>query len=134
MMWAVADAHAVKPLLDKLGVRPDSRVSVLGVRDGWFLADLRDRGAEAVRGRIRKRTDMFFLAVEETVDLDRLGGLEPFMERDGAVWVVYPKGRKDLKVVDVIRAGVATGLVDNKVVRFSDTHTALRFVIPRARR
>jgi hypothetical protein len=37
-------------------------------------------------------------------------------------------------VVDVIRAGVGVGLVDNKVGRFFDTHSALRFVIPKARR
>jgi hypothetical protein len=47
---------------------------------------------------------------------------------------VFPKGRKDLREVDVIETGVDAGLVDNKVVRFSDTHTALRFVIPVARR
>ena len=58
----------------------------------------------------------------------------PYLQRDGAVWVVYPKGRPEISEVDVIRAGVEQGLVDNKVVRFSDTHTALRFVIPKARR
>jgi hypothetical protein len=36
--------------------------------------------------------------------------------------------------MDVIAAGKAADLVDNKVCRFSDTHTALRFVIPLARR
>ncbi len=55
-------------------------------------------------------------------------------QENGATWVVFPKGRKDLREADFIRAGVAAGLVDNKVVRFSDTHTALRFVIPLARR
>jgi hypothetical protein len=31
-------------------------------------------------------------------------------------------------------AGRAAGLVDTKVVRFSETHTAEKFVIPRAKR
>jgi len=35
-----------------------------------------------------------------------------------------------LKDVDVIAAAKAAGLVDNKVVGFSDTHTSLRLVIP----
>ena len=45
-----------------------------------------------------------------------------------------PQGGRDLREAEVIRAGVEAGLVDNKVVRFSDTHSALRFVIPRSRR
>jgi hypothetical protein len=48
--------------------------------------------------------------------------------------VVSPKGRPEIGDVVVIAAAKRAGLVDNKVVRFSDTHTALRLVIPRARR
>jgi len=36
--------------------------------------------------------------------------------------------------VHVIAAAKEAGLVDVKVVRFSDTHTALKLVIPVARR
>ena len=35
---------------------------------------------------------------------------------------------------DVLNAGKAAGLVDVKVVRFSETHTAEKLVIPVARR
>ena len=77
---------------------------------------------------------MLFVAVDDHAGLDRFGRLEPYLVRNGAVWAVFPKGRKELSDVDVIRAGVAAGLVDNKVIRFSDTHTAFRFVIPLARR
>ncbi|MGA8767000.1 MAG: hypothetical protein WB559_08275 [Candidatus Acidiferrales bacterium] len=44
------------------------------------------------------------------------------------------KGQKHIREADVIAAGKSVGLTDNKVCRFSDTHTALRFVIPLARR
>ena len=77
---------------------------------------------------------MLFVAVNDYTGLERLGRLEPYLVRNGAVWAVFPKGRKELRDVNVIRAGVAAGLVDNKVIRFSDTHTAFRFVIPLARR
>ena len=50
------------------------------------------------------------------------------------LWVLHPKGRADLKDVDVMAAGRAAGLVDNKVVRVSDSHSALRFVIRKASR
>jgi len=41
------------------------------------------------------------------------------------------RNRPDVEVID---AAKAAGLVDNKVVSFSATHTALRLVIPVARR
>jgi hypothetical protein len=48
--------------------------------------------------------------------------------------VVYPRGCKEIRENDVMAAGKSAGLTDNKVARFSDTHTALRFVIPLAKR
>ena len=47
-----------------------------------------------------------------------------------ALWMVYPKGQKQLTENDVIAAGRKSGLKDVKVVGFSPTHTALKFVIP----
>jgi hypothetical protein len=119
--------------MEKLGIKPGTRASVLGVDDPGFLADLRRAGADVSRRR-RRGSDLVFLAIERPSDLPGLAGMEPYLLRNGAVWVVFPKGRRELREVDVIRAGVAAGLVDNKVVRFSDSHTALRFVIPVARR
>ena len=52
----------------------------------------------------------------------------------GALWVVYPKGRQDIKEGDVMAAAKAAGLVDVKVCAFSATHTATKMVIPVARR
>ena len=51
------------------------------------------------------------------------------MKPAAGLWVVYPKGRKDITQAQVMAAGLAAGLVDNKVCSFSETHTALRFVI-----
>jgi hypothetical protein len=127
------DEPSTKPLLDKLGVKPGSRVSLLGVRDQWFVDLLRERGAD-VSMRRRRGSDLLFVAIEDPPALPMLAELEPWMARNGAAWAVFPRGRKDLREVDLIETGVAAGLVDNKVVRFSDTHTTLRFVIPVARR
>lgn len=47
----------------------------------------------------------------------------------GAIWIVSRKGEAaTVKDVEVMAAAKAFGLVDNKVVGFSKTHTALRFV------
>lgn len=131
--WA-SSIRSPKGLLDKLGVKPGSVVSVIGVKDETFVKDLAKRGANVFVGRLRKSSDMVFLGADAPRDLKRFERVEPYIKRDGAVWVVSPKGKPEIRDVVVIRAGVAAGLVDNKVVRFSDSHTALRFVIPLARR
>ncbi len=123
-----------KSLLDKLGIKPESVVSVVGVNDDGFLKDLRARAPNVSVGRLKKSSDVVFLAAEDPRDLKRLERVEPYIKRDGAVWVVSSKGKPEIRDVVVIQAGVAAGLVDTKVVRFSDSHTALKFVIPVARR
>jgi hypothetical protein len=48
--------------------------------------------------------------------------------------VIAPKGQRHITETDVLLAGRAPGLTDVKVVRFSETHTAHRFVVPLAGR
>ena len=119
--------------MDRLGVKPDMKVTVLRVGDAAFLTELEARGAKVSRRR-GPDADLLFISAETRAELSRLDGLEPSIKRDGAVWVVFPKGRQDIREVEVIESGVAAGLVDTKVVRFSETHTALKFVIPLSRR
>jgi hypothetical protein len=124
---------STRPLMDKLGVKPGSRVSVIGIRDAGFLAELRGRGAD-VSARLRRESDLVFVLIDRSDSIVRLTALEPSIKRSGAIWAVFPKGRQDIREVDIIAAGPAAGLVDNKVVRFSASHTALRFVVPLSRR
>jgi hypothetical protein len=115
-----------KPLLDKLGVVPGMQVAVIGIDDEQFVQEL------ALRAPIRTDTlgaDIVFIAVDGPSDLLRLGQLKEQIARDGAVWTVYRKGRKDFNENDVLRLGLESGLVDVKVVRFSDTHSATKWVI-----
>jgi hypothetical protein len=67
-------------------------------------------------------------------DMARMAPLRSLIKPDGAIWVVFRKGRKDFNENDVLRLGLETGLVDVKVVRFSDTHSATKFVIRKAER
>ncbi len=52
------------------------------------------------------------------------------MKGAAALWIVYPKGQKQITELDVLAAGRRAGLKDVKVVGFSPAHTALKFVIP----
>jgi hypothetical protein len=119
-----------KTVIDKLGVKPGQRVALRGMDADGFAGDLAARGAELVEAD----ADHLFVAVETQDDLAALGDIVPLIARNGAVWTVRRKGRKDLTEADVMAAGKAAGLVDVKVVRFSETHTAEKFVIPVADR
>jgi hypothetical protein len=127
--WAHHILHP-KTVIEKLGVRPGHRVAIHGLEDEAFLQDLESAGAE----RAADRADHLFVAVESRADLEALPGLIGLIARDGAVWTIRPKGRDDLTESDVRSAGRAAGLVDVKVVRFSPSHTAEKFVIPVAAR
>jgi hypothetical protein len=119
--------------IDKLGIKTGQRVLLVGLRDVTFREEIETSGATVLaRGTVP--ADVIFLAVHERGDLERLGTLQRFMARDGAIWVIRPKGSPAISEADVIQAGRDAGLVDVKVVRFSDTHTAEKFVIPVARR
>ena len=115
--------------LDKLGVKPAQDVLVLGVGDEEFAGELRDRGARMVT-KPEGQADIIFYAASSRAALDRLGSLQKYLKRDGAIWVIRPRGVAAITEADVMKAGKAAGLVDVKVARFSDTHTAEKFVIP----
>src|SRR5436190_445705 len=68
-----------RSLVEKLGVRAGSRVSVLGMAEAGFLEQLRSAGADLSVGRRRKQSDLIFLAVESMRELRRIGSLEPSM-------------------------------------------------------
>ena len=122
-------AETTKPLLDKLGVKPGSRVAVLDIDDAWFVKVLRERTRDVVLGKPRSVCDIVFLGAKDKKDLDRLRQAKQWIEPNGAVWVVRQKGPgSPLRDTDLIEAGLASGLVDNKIASFSDTHGAMRFV------
>jgi hypothetical protein len=115
--------------VDKLGVKPSHLVLVLGVDDDQFTRELADRGAR-VATKAAAQADIIFYAAPTRAALDKLVPLQKHLKRDGAIWVIRPKGVTGISEADVMKAGKAAGLVDVKVARFSDTHTAEKFVIP----
>ena len=122
-------AETTKPLLDRLGVKPGMRIAVLGMDDAEFMKQLRGRVAGIVLGKPRHKCDMVFVGANDARDLERINEAKGWIEPDGAVWVIRPKGgRGSIGEMDVMNAGLATGLVDNKIASFSDTHSAMRFV------
>jgi hypothetical protein len=125
------------PLLDKLGVRPGARIALVGDvdPDGTFRSLLADRTSDVTIGPPKPASDIVFVAADSTAELAVLPALRARIKPAGAVWVVSRKGKAaTLRDVEVIAAAREAGLVDNKVVAFSTTHTSLRLVIPVADR
>jgi len=127
--WAQKILHPPSRL-DKLGVRAGVTVRLQGTFDAEFLRELKAAGTKAPG----KMADLIFLAAAGTADLARVPGLARKLQPAGGLWVIYPKGVEAIREIDVIEAGRAAGLKDTKVVRFSATHTGLRFTIPLAAR
>ncbi len=117
-----------------MGAKPGLKTVLLGIKDPNLANELGVRGVEFSSGRLRRGTDLVFLGVESFKDLDKLGRCRQHIVSNGVVWVVYPKGQKALTRNDVIAAGEPAGMVDVKIVSFSDTHTGLKFVIPKDQR
>lgn len=116
--------------LAKLGVKPDWRVAVLGVPDQDFVAELERAAALVSIGRTVKDCDAIFFGATSASQLGRLQALKKSLKSNGALWVVRPKGRAEISESAVMAAGKTAGLVDVKVVSFSASHTAEKFVIP----
>ena len=123
------------PLLDKLGLRPGMRVALIDIDDTEIRPSIAARTSDLTEGWPQPDTDIVLLGAETTDALAVLEALSARIRPNGAIWVVSRKGRTaTLHDVEVIAAAKASGLVDNKVASFSATHTALRLVIPIARR
>jgi hypothetical protein len=107
---------------------------VIGFEDPSLIERLEERGAEVTVGRTVRASDLILYRADDMHALARLERLKASLVRDGGIWVVSPKGDPTIRDVDVIAAAKAAGLVDIKVARWSDSHTAHKLVIPRALR
>jgi hypothetical protein len=120
--------------IEKLGVKKDADVLLLGIEDdAAFVKELRGAGA-SIRTSGTQQADLIFALFRRREDLRRLPPLVPRMKAAGVLWTLRPKGSNDLSESEMMRAGQAAGLVDVKVVSFSEVLTAEKFVVPLARR
>jgi hypothetical protein len=127
--WCEKILHP-KTRLEKLGIEPNAAVSLIGNLDADFLAELRAQTKNVSSGKVATDTEWIFFAADSAKDLSQVSKLAKSLKGAAALWIVYPKGQKQITENDVLAAGRKSGLKDVKVVGFSPTHTALKFVIP----
>ena len=131
-MKQASAGYSGTPLLDKLGVKPGSRVALIGAPRGfaeWLPAlpvgaTLRQRGdGEA---------DVILLFLRSRKDLPSIGAaIRRMPEQGGMLWAVWPKKTSsivsDLSENAVRDAGLSAGVVDTKVCAIDETWSGLRF-------
>jgi hypothetical protein len=112
-------------LRQRLGIADDATVALLGSPDE-ALRDALAGAASAGPGQ----ADAVFASIDDRDGLEQVPQLAGALRRDASLWIVYPKGRQEVREADVLAAGRAAGLKDTRVARVSATRTGLRFVVP----
>jgi len=123
-----------KSRIEKLDLKPGTRVVLLGSFEQGLLKEVDALTKSVSKGKVAADTECIFFAADSKKDLGALPKISKSMKGAAALWIVYPKGQKQITELDVLASGRKTGLKDVKVVGFSPTHTALKFVIPLSKR
>ena len=131
--WAEAIRNP-KSVVEKLGIKPGLKIALLAGFDATFQRDVAAALGARPLARATKGCDLVFAMLARPGDEARLARLVPAIAPAGGVWAIYPKGRRELSEDTVRAAAKRAGLVDVKVVRFSDALGALKLVIPRPKR
>ena len=127
--------YSHRSLFEKLGLRSEMHVAVCGIQDDAFLLELNARLAMSASQHLRTKYDMIFVQIDGPANLERVARAAAHLRPNGAVWVFHPKGRGASPTDAQVRAaGIAAGLVDNKICALNETHTSTKFVIPLTKR
>jgi hypothetical protein len=128
--------YSHRDVLDKLGVREGQAVRLVGEGDQALLARVWERvRREPAKADQPSDLILYWPATHEEIG-DVLVELRQHLQPAGGLWVIMPKRGNPgyLDLAAIIPVGKAAGLVDNKSISLSDRESAMRFVIPRARR
>jgi hypothetical protein len=132
-MATTSGGYSGTPLPKKLGIREGSRVAVVSAPDGFVrVLDPLPSGVQ-LRTGARGRCDVVVFFVTRRAELvRRFPSFVRALERDGGLWVAWPKKTSgvatDLAFDAVQEVGLDAGLVDNKVCAIDGTWSGLRFV------
>jgi hypothetical protein len=131
--WAEKILHP-KSRVEKLGVKSAMQVSLIGKFDDDFRKELGSATKNVSAGKITANSELIFVGIESSAGLRDVAKIAKSVRGAAGIWIVYPKGKKETTETDVIGAGRKAGLKDVKVVGFSPTRTALKFVLPADKR
>lgn len=128
-IWREKILHP-KTRVEKIGLKLGAKVSLFGSFDPKFLDELKSLSISMTKDKVAAHSDTIFFAADSLKTLSGVAKIAKSLKGATALWIVYPKGQKHITENDVIAAGRKTRLKDVKVVGFSATRTALKFVLP----
>ena len=125
--------YAAKDVTDKMGIKLGALVQFVGAVEPALVRKARAK-AGPVDDDPRQKADVILYAPVSAQEITAtLKRLRRALKPNGGVWVISAKKNKgDPHLPDqiLIPLGLAAGLVDNKICSVSETHSAMRFVIP----
>ena len=115
-------------------MKPGFRVALVGLKDPVVTAELEGAGAIVAKKLGEGPYDIVLVRLSALSDLPKVKDARGRIVPNGMVWAIWPKGRKEFREDDIRRFGPVAGLVDVKVMSFSDELSGLKLVIPKAQR
>ncbi len=113
--------------LEALGAKEGDAVAVVGLPDAWVYRLLRRRRLRATDA-VPTRLDLLVVGISDEQSLVTIGGLVPYLRPGGALWVVYPRGPREIDTEAVAKAGRAFDLKGELELHVSSRHSALKLV------
>ena len=127
--------YSHRTAVQKLGVRPDDRVEVVGDVGPGLRRDVKE---VAGRGLVRSgELDVAIVLVESLDDAEStFDDYRPRLRDTGSLWLITRKRGHDSYVnqMHLVPPAKKHGLIDNKTCSIDDERSGIRFVIPRALR
>lgn len=118
-------------LADKLGVKPDSIVLLIGARiaeiDDAVKSAARIERTQTMTAAKAKGASLIVAALAPGTAAKQIETAAKALAPKVALWLVYRKGTKP-NGDDIIMLARKAGLKDTKVARVSETHAGLRFI------
>ena len=121
------------PLTRKLGIKPEARLGLFRAPEGFDAVLGALPPGVTVRRRAQGSFDVIVGFCTRGAELERrLPAWREALDEAGGLWIAWPKRSSgvasDLGDGPVREAGLAAGLVDNKVCAIDETWSGLRFV------
>jgi hypothetical protein len=134
----MATAHvdySHRSAVQKLGIRPDDRVEVVGDVGSGLRRDVKE---VAGRGLVRSgELDGAIVLVESVEEAERcLDAYRPRLRDDGYLWLItWKRGHESyVNQMHLVPLAKERALIDNKTCSVDDERSGIRFVVPRALR
>jgi hypothetical protein len=127
--------YSHRSAVQKLGVRPDDRVEVVGDVGPGLRRDVKEASG---RGLVRSgELDMAIVLVESADEAEEaLDAYRPRIRDTGSLWLITRKRGHERYVnqMQLVPGAKKRGLIDNKTCSIDDERSGIRFVVPRALR